>query len=424
MSTRKSMLWVSAFLASQCMCGSALADASYQSSTQVTGGTLVDSLKQVSFLGKSMSNMFSPDTTTMVHGNQKATVRKDSTDIIDLDKGEMIHIDTAKKTYSVVTFAQMRQAMQNMPAQMQQVQDQAKQAQSQQPQMPKTDLKTTYKVDVKNTGVSKVVNGLMAQEQIVTMTMTVTDPNAAATASPSAPSTASPGTAVNSITYTVTTDAWIAPDPPQVKEIQDFDKRMAQKMMEGVDMQAWVSSMRNSSAGMTQLLGNQPGASDAMAQMSKEMAKLQGTRVMEVTSMGGVAPAQGTAQGSAQATPAAGSSTSGNSSGSVAGDAATDTAAQTAAGQANRMGIVGSTLGSSVLGAWHKKKAASQQPTTTTPAPDTAASTTSGQANQNVTLMSTTTQMSNFSAEPVPASAFQIPAGFHKTPSPYDQMKN
>ena len=420
MNTPKLALWASALLASQCMCGSASADASYQSTTQVTGGTLVDGLKQMSFLGKSMSNMFAPDTTvTMVRGNQKATVRKDFTDIVDLDKGEMIHIDTAKKTYSVVTFAQMRQAMQNMPAQIQQAQTEAKQAQSQQPQMPKTDLKTSYKVDVKNTGVSKVVNGLMAQEQIVTMTMTVTDPNAPATASAS--TSAPAGNAVSSITYTLTTDAWIEADPPQVKEIQDFDKRMAQKMMEGVDMQAWVSSMRSSNPGMAQLLGNQPGAADAMAQMGKEMAKLQGTRVLEVTSMGGVAPAQGTAQ----AAPAAGSPASGDSAGNVAGQVATDTAAQSAAGETSRMGIVGSALGSSVMSAWHKKKAASsQQNTTPAAAPATPASNTSGQGTQNVTLMSTTTQMSNFSAEPVPASAFEIPPGFHKTASPYDQLKN
>jgi hypothetical protein len=418
MNTRKLTVWASALLASQCMCGAAFGDASYQSTTQVTGGTLVDGLKSVSFLGKSLSNMFAPDSTiTMVHGNQKATVRKDFTDIIDLDKEQMIHIDTAKKTYSIVTFAQMRQAMKDMPAQMQQAQTEVKQAQSQQPQMPKTDLKTSYTVDVKNTGVSKVVNGLMAQEQVITMTMTVTDPNAPATASTSAPA----GSAVSSITYTLTTDAWIAPDPPQVKEIQDFDKRMAQKMMEGVDLQAWASSMRNSNAGMTQLLGNQPGASDAMAQMAKEMAKLKGTRVMEVTSMGGVAPVQGTAQaGSSPASPA-----SGDSGGGVAGQVATDTATQTAASEANRMGMVGSALGNSVMSAWHKKKAASpQQNTTTAAAPATSANNANGQGTQNVTLVSTTTQMSNFSAEPVPASAFEIPAGFHKTASPYEQLKN
>src|ERR1700679_2036051 len=176
-------------------------DASYQETTQVTGGSMVDGLKSVSFLSKSMSNMFAPNTTTtMVHGNKKAVVGKDYTEITDLDRETITHIDTLHKTYTVVTFAQMRQAFANMPKQMEQAQEQAKEAQAQQ---PKTDLKTSFDVSAKNTGVTKEVNGLTAQEQVVTMQMHITDPNAP------------PTEAVNSMTYVVTTDAWIAPDPPE-----------------------------------------------------------------------------------------------------------------------------------------------------------------------------------------------------------------
>ena len=205
------------------------ADASYQETTQITGGSMVDSLKSVSFLSKSMSNMFAPMTTiTMVHGNQKAVVSKDYTEITDLDRETITHIDTLHKTYSVVTFAQMRQAFANMPKQMEQAQAQMKEAQAQQAaQQPKTDLKTSFDVSAKNTGVTKEVNGLTAQEQVVTMQMHITDPNAP------------PTEAVNSMTYVITTDAWIAPDPPEVKEIQDFDMRMGQKLMAGVDMSAF-----------------------------------------------------------------------------------------------------------------------------------------------------------------------------------------
>ena len=176
--------------------------------------------------------MFAPtNTLTMVHGNQKAVVSKESTEITDLDKETITHIDTVHKTYTVTTFAQMRQAFANMPKQMQQAQDQMKQAQAQQPQQPKTDLKTSFDVSAKNTGVSKEINGLTAQEQVVTMQMHMTDPNAP------------PTEAVNSMTYVVTTDAWIAPDPPEVKEIQEFDKRFGQKLMEGVDMSAFKAQM-------------------------------------------------------------------------------------------------------------------------------------------------------------------------------------
>jgi hypothetical protein len=379
------------------------ADASYQETTQVTGGSMVDSLKSVSFLSKSMSNMFAPMTTvTMVHGNQKAVVSKDSTEITDLDRETITHIDTLHKTYTVVTFAQMRQAIANMPKQMEQAQSQVKEAQAQQQaQQPKTDLKTSFDVSAKNTGVTKEVNGLTAQEQVVTMQMHITDPNAP------------PTEAVNSMTYVVTTDAWIAPDPPEVKEIQDFDMRMGQKLMAGVDLSAWKSEM-SQNTGMAQLFGGKPGSEEAMAQMAKEMAKLKGTRVMEVTRMGGSGTGPGVTQNTAQAAPAAAPA---NSSGAVAGQVATDTAAQTAAGESSRLGVFGSALGSSALGAFHKKKAA------TPPPADTSTTTTTSTANGTQTttsavLMETTTQKSNFSQETVPSTAFLVPAGFKKVESP------
>ena len=403
-------------LASQCM----FADASYQETSQITGGTMVDQLKSISFLGKTMSNMFAPtNTLTMVHGNQKAVVSKDSTEITDLDKQTITHIDTVHKTYTVTTFAQMRQAFANMPKQMEQAQQQMKQAQAQQPQQPKTDLKTSFDVSANNTGVTKEVNGLTAQEQVVTMQMHITDPNAP------------PTEAVNSMTYVVTTDAWIAPDPPEVKEIQEFDKRFGEKLMEGVDMSAFKAEMSQMSQmkqnpGMAQMFGGQPGSAEAMAQMGKELAKLQGTRVMEVTRMGGSGTGPGAAQNTAttpaQPAPAAAPPSSGSS---VAGQVATDTAAQTAAGEASKLGVFGSALGSSALGAFHRKKAATPPPTPAAATTDTPANTaTAGtpaaagtQTTAGATLMEMTVQKSNFSKEPVPTSVFQVPAGFKKVES-------
>jgi len=377
------------------------ADASYQETTQVTGGSMVDSLKSVSFLSKSMSNMFAPMTTiTMVHGNQKAVVSKDYTEITDLDRETITHIDTLHKTYSVVTFAQMRQAIANMPKQMEQAQAQMKEAQAEQPQQPKTDLKTSFDVSAKNTGVTKEVNGLTAQEQVVTMQMHITDPNAP------------PTEAVNSMTYVVTTDAWIAPDPPEVKELQDFDKRFAQKLMAGVDFSAWKAQMTHQNPAMMQMFSGKPGSEEAMAQMGKEMAKLQGTRVMEVTSMGGSGTGPGVVQTSAQSAPPA---TSGNS---VAGQVATDTATQTAAGEASRLGVFGNALGSSALGAFHRKKAATPPPAAAPAATSTDAASTGTQTTSGATLMEMTVQKQNFSQEAIASSAFQVPAGFTKVESP------
>jgi hypothetical protein len=377
------------------------ADASYQETSQITGGTMMQALKSVSFI-KSVNNMFAPTTTTtMVRGNQKAVVGKDSTEITDLDRETITRIDNLHKTYTVTTFAQMRQAIADMPKQMEQAQSKVKEAQAEQAQQPKSNIQTSFDVSAKNTGVTKDVNGLTAQEQVVTMQMHATDPSAP------------PTDGVNSMTYTVTTDAWIAPDPPEVKEIQDFDMRFGKKLMAGVDVAAFRSQMTAQNPGMAQLFGGKPGSAEAMAQMGKELAKLKGTRVLEVTRMGGAGTGPGMAPNTAQAPPPPPPS-----GGNVAGQVATDTAAQTAAGEASRMGVLGSALGSSALGAFHRKKAAAPPPTPATDTTTTTATAGDGQTTTSAVLMEMTVQKMNFSQGSVPESAFVVPAGFRKVESP------
>jgi hypothetical protein len=321
----------------------------------------------------------------MIHGNQKAVVAKDSTEIIDLDKETVTHIDNLRKTYTVVTFAQMRKVFEQAPKQIQQAQEKAK-ADEPQTQQPKSDVKASFDVSVKNTGATKQINGLTAQEQIVTLQMHATDANA--------PSTG----AANSATYVVTTDAWITPDPPEVKEIQDFDKRYAQKLMEGVDLSAFKDQLTqmqrpSQNAGMSQMFAGKPGSEEAMEQMSKEMAKLQGTRVLEVTKMGGSASGPAAAQNSAQASDPAPAAAPPSSNGSMAG-------------------MLGSALGGSALGGFHRKKTPppSDSTTTTTTASD-------GTQTTSTVLMEMTLQKSNFSQAPVSSSAFEVPSGFKKVES-------
>lgn len=394
----------------------AFADASYQASTQITGGSLVDTLKQVSFLSHSLKDMLAPTSTlTVVHGNQKAVVSKDFADITDLDKQYMLHVDNLKHTYTITTFAQMRQAFANMPKQMEKMQAQLKQAQANQPHVASpTDIQTSFNVKVDNTGVFRVVNGLNAQEQIITLTMHVTaTPTAGQPVDPNAPT---------SLDYTVTTDAWVAPDPPQLKEIADFDRRMGELLMQGVDVHAFADQMKqmqsSSNAAMAQLMGGKPGASDAMAQMAKEVAKLKGTRVLEITSMGGLVPASSLAAAS-PSTP-----TSNLNGQSIAGQIATDTATQTAAGEASQVaskfGVFGAALNNSTFSAFHSKKSTPPPPPAPTPAPAAPASTTPGM--QTVVLMTTTTQQSNFSDAPVSPSIFQIPSGYRQVQSPFTAM--
>jgi hypothetical protein len=388
--------------------GPVLADASYQQTSQITGGSLVQTVQSASFLSSKIRDLTAPNNSlTMVHGNQKAVVNRDSSEIVDLDKETITRIDTAKKTYSVMTFAQMRQAMAGMQDKIAQAQAQAK-AQQQQAQaaQPASNLKTSFEVEVKNTGVTKDVNGLSAQEQLVTMKMHVTDPNG-------------PGTeAQNTITYVVTTDMWITPDPPEIQEVRDFDMRMGQKMMQGVDISKFAVKPQDTGAALGPLLGSKPGAADAMVQMGKEMAKIKGTRVMVVTRMGGEGGQPAAASAGSQA---AGSSAVGDAS-QAAGQAAVSSTQGAASSTANEAvaehtgsGVGGGILGSAAGAFSGKLVGGLFSHKSTAPAATPA-------AQGGAVLMEQTTQMSNFSHETIPPSAFEVPAGFKLVPSPFETM--
>jgi hypothetical protein len=362
---------------------------------------------------------------TMVHGNQKAIVSKDYTEIWDLDKEVIIHIDTPKKSYSVTTFADMRKMIQEMPAKLAEMQQQLKdeqakmkQQQGQTPTVP-PNLKFDFTVDVKDTGLTKVIEKYNAKQQIMTMKMNVTDTN-------------NPDT---KITYSVTDEIWTTPDlPAEMKEVQDFDKRFGEKLMQGMDVKDLMASMANmrngSQMGMMQMFGAKPGASDAFAQMQKEQAKITGTKLIEIMRMGG----SGTGMEAQPATPATGAPTtsgaSGSSGSSVAGQAASGAASSAGAATASETvgrvgGIPGAALGGALGGALsgvfsHKKaaKPADQPAASTTPAA------TSAPAPTDVTLMEQTMNTHDFSTETIPSSVFQIPSGFKQVESAMAQSMN
>jgi len=355
-------------------------DSSYQVMTQVTGGQLVDSLTSIPILGKKFKSLTDPvTTTTMVHGNQKAVVTSQTTEIYDLDKQEVIHIDTVHKQYSVDTFADMRKAMAQAPAMINQAQAQAAAAPAPQAPAPPSNLQFSFSVSVKDTGLQQVISGLSATQHILTLTATVTD-------------TSNPG---NTATYTTTSEIWTTPDlPEEMKDSQDFDARFEQALMSGVDLSAYMGLLQNASsnaAAMTQMFASNPGAAGAFVQAGKEMSKITGTQILVKTSMGGsgtgAAASQGSNAGSQPAPDNGGSSPSLSTS------------------------SLGAALVSGIFG---KKKSQPANP----PASSTSSS---SQTSGETVLLETTTQDTNFSHDSVPASSFEVPAGFKQVPSPLAQ---
>ncbi|MEO7652622.1 MAG: hypothetical protein ABIZ80_19355, partial [Bryobacteraceae bacterium] len=121
------------------------ADFSYEQSSQMTGGALAGMMKIAGAFSKQAREPIR--TSVAIKGNRMASISSMHTSIIDLDKETFTEINPQKKTYSVMTFAEMAEAMQRMAEKMN--------------QPDKSDkAEMDFKVSVKETGETKQIAGL------------------------------------------------------------------------------------------------------------------------------------------------------------------------------------------------------------------------------------------------------------------------
>ena len=214
MSVGKS-LTMAALVAALCSAGWT-ADFQYSEKTQITGGALVGMTKALGVFSKDARNSMQPTTHTVaVKGNKLRTDESDGTiQIIDLDGRRFIRIDPKTKTYGIVTFDQMKKAMEKRRAEMEakMKEEQAKHPADQQ----QANMKITPKFESAETGVTKEILGVQTKEvkAKVEMLMESTDPKAQG----------------QQISTTFHTDEWIAPDVPGYHEIRDFYMKMAKEL--------------------------------------------------------------------------------------------------------------------------------------------------------------------------------------------------
>jgi len=129
------------------------ADVTYIDKVHYNGGTMIDMAKKMasSPMGARMGQSFQDRTYTVyVKGNKMARVSETTTTIMDYDAGSMTNIDHARKTYSVITFDQIKQ----MQERMQQM----------------THSQGEFDVNVSKTGKTKMIDGQTASETIITAT--------------------------------------------------------------------------------------------------------------------------------------------------------------------------------------------------------------------------------------------------------------
>jgi hypothetical protein len=227
-----------------------LADFSYQETTTITGGALAGMLKIAGVFSKSAREPMR--SAVFVKGDRMVHRGNNDMQIIDLAGETITSVDLQKKTYTVMTFAQMKEMIEKATQELSKSKEKDKNA---------ADIK--WKVSAKATGKSRQFAGYDAKEMLLTMEMEGTDQKSGEKGS-----------------MVVNTRLWLAPDVAGYQELRDFQKRMAAKLN-------W--SPRGN------MFAARPDMAQGMAEAAKEMSKLQGVPVFQTMVMGaeGAMPAEG-----------------------------------------------------------------------------------------------------------------------------------
>ncbi len=220
------------------------ADFTYNETTRITGGALVGMMKFAGAFSKDARKATEPiESSISIKGNRMFRKSLDNATIIDLDQQTITTIHYAARTYSVLTFDQMRQQMEEMAAKMKQSG----------PAPAGADA--SFDIKVNDTHQHRTIGGQDTHEMVLSFLMNAKDQKSGATGG-----------------LEMTTDMWIAPDVPGYREVRDFHRRMAEKLN-------WMP-------GANPLI-NRPDMLKAMSQLYAEQSKLDGMPLETIIRMGG-----------------------------------------------------------------------------------------------------------------------------------------
>jgi hypothetical protein len=210
-------------------------------------------------------------------GDRKMSVNDDTAELVDLAQEKIYQIDLKNKTYTVRTFEEIRRQMEEAMAK---AKAQAASAPAPKPE-PKTEQKTqekppemTVDVKIRESGEKKTINGYNSREVVATITVYEKDKK---------PEDGS---------MVLTSSMWLAPRIAALKELEDFELRVAQKLL--------VPFAADMAQQMAPAMGMYPGLKEAMGKLEVEKVNMDGTTVLTVIR----AEAMGNPNQNAQAAPA------------------------------------------------------------------------------------------------------------------------
>jgi hypothetical protein len=246
-------------LAVSLLAAPAAADVTYEEQTTMGG------VMQMMGMGKPTRS------TTRLSGDFLRTDNGDEATITDLAGEKIITLDTKKKTYSVMTFAEMKQKMEQAMATL-------KGKKAEKPQGTDVSMKTDVKVT--DTGRSDTIQGVACKQYLLELDMSVKSEREQ-----------------QSGAMSTVTEMWMAKDVPGSAELNAFYRRMAEKMGTATVGQQWAATVAQ---GPAQSFGAD------MQKMAEEMKKMDGHAMRSVMYMGDPEAAKKEASGQAPPEPQGG----------------------------------------------------------------------------------------------------------------------
>ena len=236
-----------------------LADVTFDQTTRFTGGTMLDVLRKMADNpaiarsgGANLKAAFRDQKFAVyIKRTKMARIGELSSSIFDLETGTVTTINHQTRTYSKMTFAEMRE-------QLDRLRERANKTEQGNPE---------FDVKVEKTGQKQTIDGESASEVLMTLTAKSAGPNGQ---------------------MVVKANAWLVPLQPATQEVRDFGNRMSEKFMD-----AFAGSP---------MLG---AASGGIAAAMKESSKLDGYPLLTDIQVSGAASPLLSAMGSANIDPTA-----------------------------------------------------------------------------------------------------------------------
>jgi hypothetical protein len=189
-----------------------------------------------------------------VKGNRMMSTTDTTGEIVDLGEEKVYQLDMKKKTYTVVTFAELRRQMEEAMAKAKKDAEAARKEEPQTPEEePGKEPAKEYEVDfaIKETGKTRQIAGYDTKESLATITVR------------------EKGKTIEDGGMVMDTSLWMTPEVPALKELAEFRMKYAQQL--------YGPLMAQAGPDMTQAMAMYPMMKDAMARFQAEGQKLSGT---------------------------------------------------------------------------------------------------------------------------------------------------